>query len=442
MKALKSLFDTEIIWFISFLLLFLNFPYALEAANQFILNQVESGEPTTVSLRHVFHHGSTKYPNLFRRMDLTETKVRTQELESGAPLTFTLMGINGTGIEYVKENAVKEFRDMSKNKLKSAKLDWRDIPKYIPLIKHWKTLINLAKLTYNAYVKPEDQDWYDLGKKYGLNDTFGWDQDGIRGYVFASNDNKTLVISIKGTSMGFGAGPTVGNDKFNDNRLFSCCCAYVDRTWSSVCPCYLDNYRCNQDCLEKSVDEDELYFAITLNMVDRIMKEFPKSVIWITGHSLGGALSSLIGLTYNIPAVAFESPGDRLPARRLHLPHPPALPAEKMNIWHLGHTADPIFMGVCNGIRSSCYVGGYAMESKCHVGVTCSFDSVEKLGWRVDIRSHRIQEMRMKKNVLIVVFGNILKAFKIELFIIAQLFFTSVRGIFFHQNLIIYFILF
>lgn len=168
MKALKSLFDTEIIWFISFLLLFLNFPYALEAANQFILNQVESGETITVSLRHVFHHGSTKYPNLFRRMDLTETKVRTQELESGAPLTFTLMGINGTGIEYVKENAVKEFRDMSKNKLKSAKLDWRDIPKYIPFIKNWKTIINLAKLTYNAYVKPEDQDWYDVGKKYGL----------------------------------------------------------------------------------------------------------------------------------------------------------------------------------------------------------------------------------------------------------------------------------
>jgi putative lipase involved disintegration of autophagic bodies len=168
MKSLKSLFNSEFISSISFLLLFLSFQYVLEAADQIILNQVESGEPTTVSLKHVFHHGSTKYPKLLRRMDFTDSKIRAQELDSGAPLTYTLMGVNGTGIKYERENAVKEFRDMSKNKLKSAKLDWRDIPKYIPLITHWKTLINLAKLTYNAYVKPEDPDWYDLGQKYGV----------------------------------------------------------------------------------------------------------------------------------------------------------------------------------------------------------------------------------------------------------------------------------
>jgi lipase ATG15 len=33
------------------------------------------------------------------------------------------------------------------------------------------------------------------------------------------------------------------------------------------------------------------------------------------------------------------------------------------------------------------------MESKCHVGITFTFDSVDKLGWRVDIRSHRIKEV-------------------------------------------------
>lgn len=47
------------------------------------------------------------------------------------------------------------------------------------------------------------------------------------------------------------------------------------------------------------------------------------------------------------------------------------------------------------------------MESKCHVGVTCSFDSVEKLGWRVDIRSHRIQEVIDKiLNVWETLFGD------------------------------------
>jgi lipase ATG15 len=83
-------------------------------------------------------------------------------------------------------------------------------------------------------------------------------------------------------------------------------------------------------------------------MIDEILEEFPKSHIWLTGHSLGGALASLAGLSFNLPVVAYESPGDRMAADRLHLPRPPAVPSDKMNIWHFGHTADPIFMGSCN----------------------------------------------------------------------------------------------
>ena len=60
---------------------------------------------------------------------------------------------------------------------------------------------------------------------------FGWEQDsdGFRGYVFATPDNSTVVLSIKGTSAGmFGStGPTGKKDKLNDNILFSCCCASV-----------------------------------------------------------------------------------------------------------------------------------------------------------------------------------------------------------------------
>lgn len=36
----------------------------------------------------------------------------------------------------------------------------------------------------------------------------------------------------------------------------------------------------------------------------------------------GGALASLLGITFGVPVVAFESPGDRLAAQRLHLPSP------------------------------------------------------------------------------------------------------------------------
>ncbi|CAI2168604.1 16513_t:CDS:2 [Funneliformis geosporum] len=357
------------------------------------VNALDNGEITTVSLKHIFHHGSSKYPNLFRRLDVTEENLRTQELASGTSFAYDVMGVNGTGFKYEKDNAVEEFRNISMNELKSSKLDWRDIGKWLPAIKNWGTLINLAKMTYNAYIEMGQEDWYDLGEEYSTNNTFGWEEDGIRGYVFASSDNKTLIISIKGTSMGFGAGPTVPRDKENDNLLFSCCCAKVDRTWTPVCDCYKGGYSCDKTCLQDSVDGESLYYGITLNLVNSIYHEYPNSHIWLTGHSLGGALSSLMGLTYNLPVVAFESPGERKAASLLHLPHPPAIPWDKMNIYHFGHTADPIYMGSCNGFSSSCYIGGYAMETKCHAGIACTFDTVSKLKWSVNIKRHRIQEI-------------------------------------------------
>ena len=35
-------------------------------------------------------------------------------------------------------------------------------------------------------------------------------------------------------------------DKFNDNLLFSCCCAHVDWTWTTVCDCWRGGWKCDQ----------------------------------------------------------------------------------------------------------------------------------------------------------------------------------------------------
>lgn len=50
-------------------------------------------------------------------------------------------------------------------------------------------------------------------------------------------------------------------------------------------------------------------------------------------------------------------------------------------------------MGTCNGILSSCYVAGYAMESRCHLGKTIVYDTVSNLSWSVDLRTHPIANM-------------------------------------------------
>lgn len=90
--------------------------------------------------------------------------------------------------------------------------------------------------------------------------------------------------------------------------------------------------------------ETEFYYDHALEIYKDVEDQFPDSAIWLTGHSLGGALASMVGQTFGVPTVTFESPGDQLASKRLHLPHSPGI---NLPIWHFGHTADPIFVGVC-----------------------------------------------------------------------------------------------
>lgn len=124
------------------------------------------------------------------------------------------------------------------------------------------------------------------------------------------------------------------------------------------------------------------------------MDLYPNSTIWLVGHSLGGSLASLLGTTFGLPAVAFEAPGERLAAQRLHLPLPPqgsALTAfGSAPVTHVYHNADPVPQGVCTGFKSLCQQAGYALETKCHLGKSIVYDTIAKLKWYVDVTTHRI----------------------------------------------------
>ncbi|KAJ7917049.1 alpha/beta-hydrolase [Mycena leptocephala] len=248
----------------------------------------------------------------------------------------------------------------------------------------------LEQMSSNAYVDPDDTQWYELGANWTVSYPFGWepDSDGFRGHVFATPNNETVVLALKGTSAGLlgGGGPTVKKDKLNDNLLFSCCCARVDWTWSTVCGCYRGGWKCGADCVEEALIDDSLFYPIGTNLYNNLTYMYPESDIWIIGHSLGGALASLLGATFGSPVVAFESPGEKMAAGRLHLPSPPST----LHITHVYHTADPIAMGTCNGVLSSCALAGYAMESRCHLGKSIVYDTVSNLSWGVDVRTHGI----------------------------------------------------
>ncbi|KAI3601029.1 lipase [Moniliophthora roreri] len=274
-----------------------------------------------------------------------------------------------------------------------AEWDWEENEVPGPDVEKRETILTLAKMTNNAYLEsPEkgDRGWYDLGGEWSSTYPFGWepDADGFRGQVFATPDNSTVVISIKGTSAGLfgGGGPTTKKDKLNDNLLFSCCCARVDWSWTPVCGCYRGGWKCDQDCLEDALIEDTLFYPIGTNLYSNLTYMYPTSNLWIIGHSLGGALAGLLGATFGVPVVTLEAPGEKMAAGRLHLPSPPST----QHITHVYHTADPIAMGTCNGVLSSCALGGYAMESRCHLGKSIVYDTVSNLSWAVDIRTHGI----------------------------------------------------
>lgn len=274
--------------------------------------------------------------------------------------------------------------------------EWEDTTVMAPDVRDRETLLALAKMASNAYVTPEGGEWWGL-EDWNHTVPFGWekDADGLRGHVFASDDNSTVVISIKGTSAGLlgGGGPTAKNDKFNDNLLFSCCCARVDFSWSTVCDCYAGGYKCEEKCLEEAVIGESVYTSVGTNLYNNISSLYPHANIWLVGHSLGGSLASLIGLSFGSPVVAYEAPGERLAAQRLHLPLPPGMPHDKMGITHVYNNADPIPMGQCVGPYSGCYAAGFALETSCHVGQSIIYDTKGKKGWSSDIRAHRITEV-------------------------------------------------
>ncbi|KAH6715469.1 Alpha/Beta hydrolase protein [Leptodontidium sp. MPI-SDFR-AT-0119] len=363
------------------------------------------------TLRHVFHHGDLNRPTVHRRHDVPKTAQHLWiESEEGKVEKVDRPLVVRTSP--MKIHRLKDARPSVVDPMVAAARQYSDVwasspgawtmdDVQGPDVTDMQTILTFAQMAANAYVDaPNTGDWKDVNGGFNrTNDVgFGWDSDGLRGYLYGNEDNSTIVIGLKGTTLAIWDGDgTTTNDKENDNLFFSCCCGQQGSTfYRQVCDCASGTYTCNLTCLKKSLKKENRYYAAARSLYSNVTAMYPDSEVWMSGHSLGGSVSAMIGLTYGKPVLTFQAVPDALPANRLGLPVPPGVDPDRpgqreyTGAFHFGQNADPIYMGTCNGATASCSYAGYALESACHTGRECVFDVVNVNGTRVSIITHKI----------------------------------------------------
>ena len=364
---------------------------------------------TRQTLRHVFHHGLYQNQDLHRRLDVPKNAVLRITGEDGDPEeTAPVFKAKSRPMSIQRladrrSESIDAILHAGRTRGKAVVLDasaWTVDEIAHPNVTDKETVLSMGRIAANAYVLDDlDDEWRDVGSRLNYTDDFGWDDDGLRGHVFIDADNTTVIIGIKGTSPAvFDGTETTTNDKINDNLFFSCCCGQGGLySWRQVCDCQTSTYKCNTTCVQEALREKNRYYYAANEIYRNVTALYPHANMWLVGHSLGGATSSLVALTHGVPVVTFEAPGDAMAASRLGLPTPPGYnlgfhqQRAMTGGFHFGHTADPIYTGSCNTLSSTCSIAGYAMQSVCHTGLTCSFDTVGDFGWRSGIGYHRIK---------------------------------------------------
>ncbi|KAI5864636.1 alpha/beta-hydrolase [Durotheca rogersii] len=364
------------------------------------------------TLRHIFHHGTYRHPGLHRRRDIRESDAEIWLAEEDGHEAERILPLKAKSqprkIERLVDRRpstvdplVAEARQRG-YVIASSPSAWTVDEVLGPDVTDKETILTMALIAADAYVeKPGMPDWDEVGEPFNRSADFGWEGDGLRGHIWADETNSTIVVGLKGTSPAvFDGEGTTTNDKINDNLFFSCCCAQQGQwSWHQVCDCATSTYSCNNTCVKTALRDENRYYQAARELYANVTELYPESNIWVAGHSLGGAVSSLLGLTYGLPVVTFEAVPEALAAGRLGLPVPPHADPEfpqtrqYTGSFHVGHTADPIYVGSCNGATASCSFAGYALETACHTGYECVYDTVADHGWRVGIGTHKIRSV-------------------------------------------------
>ncbi|KAI5285854.1 putative lipase atg15 [Ascosphaera acerosa] len=270
-------------------------------------------------LEYIFHHGTYLYPNLHRRLDVHADDIRGVTADDGASLQRVPRRLRTRRRPMRIERLVDRNVSSVEGYLSAARrhgsrapapgqpapatswADWTVDQVDGPDVTDKETVLSLAKMAANAYIMlPGTEKWADVSGPFNHSQNFGWQDDGLRGHIYATADNATVVVSLKGTTTAlFDGQGTTTNDKENDNLYFSCCCGQGGSfLWRQVCDCATDTYACNATCLAGHLRAENRYYRAALDLYANVTALYPASNVWVVGHSLGGAVSSMLGQTY------------------------------------------------------------------------------------------------------------------------------------------------
>jgi lipase ATG15 len=176
---------------------------------------------------------------------------------------------------------------------------------------------------------------------------YGYSSDGLRAKVFDYGEE--VVVAFKGTTLaGLRGGRTVEKDRELDSVLFTYCSGREGRE------------ECRKDRERRLHDSG--YFSDAMRIVGDARGLHPGRKVVLIGHSLGGAIASLVAMVSGLEAVAFGSPGEAYIAGLLGY----LTRKSHNNILHIGMCNDVIFSGRCG----ACRILGYRVQTRCHVGRT------------------------------------------------------------------------
>ena len=244
---------------------------------------------------------------------------------------------------------------------------------------NYNTIEKMLLMSYDAYLEENDSKWREV--EYNKTADISLDPNSVRGYLFSDETKTHNIIAIKGTSISFipmvlsnllASNSTVALDKFNDNLFFGCCFYKESSLFKNYCQDDItDKNQCSKQCYKDSTNIDLNYIKLFENIINNVKKiiDFDNS--------------TMFGIIYDKQVITFNGPGGKHYLDLIGFDYK----EKDSRVYHFGHTADSIMHGHCGNL---CWSFGYNVETKCHIGNSCIYDSKAKLGISDSIRTHQM----------------------------------------------------